>query len=274
MGRNRYSDGMKPWTRITKRIAAPGSQQGFALLTVLVVMTALASIIANQTSAERKSAFAVSALERQVQGWLLAEAGLERALSAYLSNSDELRDDLPSDGTVTQWTFSGKTIYLASHAESGKVDLLAGDIRLVDVILDKLLGPSEYHNEVRQNILDFRSTDDRQKMMDLLDQISLHAASVGTDARRYLTVYSRQKTIAAGSAAEPLTRIVKDEVPDSSSSFGRELAIYTLSAQAQDQVGWMPGLDRVVSIDKNGRVALLAERMRNLPLVPDDLQSY
>ena len=261
---------------IPKDIAKAGrkGQNGFVLLIVIVLFVAISGLIVSLQSTQRGKSLAVHAIERQTDGWLLAEAGLERAISAYLSRTDDLRDALKPDGRIATWDFSGKTINLAVTSESGKVDLLAGDTELVEALLTELLGRTAVRDDVRDRLATARATGNVSAVGAVVETVALHAAAAGIDAGRYLTIYSAQRTVDQETAPASLTKLIKSIRTDESGIFGRQLAVYTFSAQAFDHRGSMTGLDRIIQFDQNGGFRVLVDRIRNLPLraeTPDPL---
>lgn len=253
---------------IPKHIANSGrkGQSGFTLLIVIVLFVAISGIVVSLQSTQRSKSLAVHAIERQTDGWLLAEAGLERAISAYLSSSDDLRDALKPDGRIATWDFSGKTVNLAVTSESGKIDVLTGDAEIVEALLTELLGQSAIRDEVRDRLATARATGLVSAVGAVLETVALHAAAAGIDASRYLTVHSAQRTVDQETAPTSLLRLIKTIRTEDGGIFGRQLAVYTFSAQAFDHRGSMTGLDRVIQFDQNGGFRVLADRIRNLPL--------
>jgi hypothetical protein len=86
----------------------------------------------------RSVAVANSTYVADVEASAWNDSGLMRALSAYSYPADPMRRLLTADGRQVPWSLHGRTLLLSMQAESGKLDLNAGDIEHISKLLSQM----------------------------------------------------------------------------------------------------------------------------------------
>jgi hypothetical protein len=116
------------------------NERGVVIVAVLMVL-AVASALAVSLIARGRSTLFESRLESEtIEARLILDSALSRALLAVEDVNDPM---LPNLRTLQPfvWRWSGKSITLDLDAESGKVDLNAGEPLLLRAVLRHALGP-------------------------------------------------------------------------------------------------------------------------------------
>lgn len=103
------------------------SDQGFAILSVLIVTALIATFAIGLLAWLRTITNEEAKINADAPMRAVLEAALNRMIVAYGSRNDPLRTLLVPDGRAVRWVFDGRAIILRTEAESGKIDLNAGD---------------------------------------------------------------------------------------------------------------------------------------------------
>lgn len=241
------------------------NRNGFVFLSVVILLLSISLAVVHLNTSRKVEASSVVALERNVHGWLLAQAGLERAIQAYLSPSDELRQYLEPSGGYAVWEFDGVDIRLSVAAESGKLDLIEGNDQLIQVVMARLIGTGVGQENLLSEISTISETGISEDLQSYLETIVPLLSASGIDFWQFFTMYSGQRTVDPNTAHETVLNAI-DSLSDTDGIWGRQLPVYTFSAQAVDARGTMTGVDKVVRFDPNGGFDVLSMRLRNLPL--------
>jgi hypothetical protein len=123
---------------------AASDERGFALVSVVVVAALIAIIATGLATMVRRLASESAVVTLDAETKAGTEAGLNRIILAYLRAGDPLRTALVPDGRPVAWSFAGKTLTLRAQAESGKLDLNAGDREHIAALLVRLIAqPAE-----------------------------------------------------------------------------------------------------------------------------------
>ena len=117
--------------------------RGFALVAVLYVATIVAGIAVGLLALAQQAAQEGEAVTTQVENRAAAEAGLNRIILAYARPGNSLREQLVGDGRPVAWDFAGKRVLLRVQAESGKLDLNAGNRDHIGALVQRLMPQPE-----------------------------------------------------------------------------------------------------------------------------------
>lgn len=185
----------------------------------------------------------------------LAEAGLYRIIAAYSRTADTLRSSLVADGRRVQWQFNGRAVELSAQAESGKLDLNAGDPLHIQELARRLISSEAVRDRF---LLEFTAARrDRNHILSIASLIPPFARMTETRdiLESHFTVYTGQRGFDPLTAPrsvvisipeishaeieriigarEALSTIPADSLPRSiTQRFATERAIYTFRASA------------------------------------------
>lgn len=136
--------------------AARASEQGFVLVSALLVLGVIASLLVMLQSTTRSMASGIDAEIRMREARHLADAGLARITAAL----DDLDDDMLAElreAREVRWKYGETEIELSLILESGKIDLNAGDPALIGSALQQITGNNTRAPEIYREILDRRA---------------------------------------------------------------------------------------------------------------------
>jgi hypothetical protein len=114
-------------------------ESGSALVAVLFISTLVAGITVALLVLARQAAQVGDDISADVQNRVACEAGINRIVLAYSRRGDSLREKLVGDARSVAWDFLGKTLILRVQAESGKLDLNAGDRNHIAALARRLI---------------------------------------------------------------------------------------------------------------------------------------
>ena len=124
--------------RLGHTVGEDTGPRGFVLVVVLWGVLALALIAMAIGQMARGQSDTVRTALSQLEDTALAEAGLNRALFALITEDGTLSRKLVADGRAFTWGFAGRTLSLRLESEGGKIDLNAGDPTLLKRLLEQL----------------------------------------------------------------------------------------------------------------------------------------
>lgn len=119
-----------------------GAKRGFALPAVLITLVVVSAMVAEVIILETRTYNTTTAADTRLRERWLLNAALVRGVTALLSSDDPMMP-LLRNGQPVSWEFGGEMIAIEMAAESGKVDLNAGDLDLLRPAIEHLLGPSD-----------------------------------------------------------------------------------------------------------------------------------
>ncbi|MDC0358589.1 hypothetical protein OAO01_07215 [Oligoflexia bacterium] len=173
-----------------RRLAA--DECGFAIPAVIFASAMIAILALSLNAFSRSIATANSTFVADAEASAWNDSGLTRALSAYARPEDPMRQLLSADGRRVPWRFHGRTLLLSMQAESGKLDLNAGDIGHIS----KLLSETNLSSSLKKTLVD-RIAVSRQNGV-FIDRVAniLPAFERMSEQRdeveRYFTTFTRQ----------------------------------------------------------------------------------
>jgi general secretion pathway protein K len=132
------------------------SEQGFALVSVLLVLGVIASVLVMLQSTTRSMASGIEAEIRIRQARHMADAGLARIMSAFDDPDDDMIAQL-REAHELRWRYDETEIDLSLISESGKIDLNAGDPELIRSAVQQVTSDSTRALEIYKGILDRRA---------------------------------------------------------------------------------------------------------------------
>lgn len=143
---------------MSDRSASGGNaERGFVLVSVLLVLGAIASLLVMLQSTSRSIAVGIEAEIRMRQGQHLADAGLVRIMAALENPSEGMFTRLREGRESVLWEFDGTDIALSLASESGKIDLNAGDPDLIGKAAGQVTDDRARAQEIYQYVLDRRA---------------------------------------------------------------------------------------------------------------------
>lgn len=163
------------------------------LVVVLWGVLALALIAMAIGQMARGQSDTVATALSQLEDTALAEAGLNRALFAMITEDRTLSKKLVADGRVFTWAFAGRMLSLRLESEGGKIDLNAGDATLVRRMLEQL-GETVDAAALIRRIEARRARGQRFHSLNVLVSVTESARS-DPDLRSLFTVHAERPTI-------------------------------------------------------------------------------
>lgn len=262
---------MPPWWRSRR-----SAEDGFALVSVVMLAALIAALVIGILGSTRRIAYETDRAAAVVETHALGEAGLNRIIAAYLNRGDPMRGPLRPDGRPVSWEFAGHELILSVQAESGKIDVNAGDRTHIEAVLSGLLAaPSAAGflrrlDEARANHARVHSVASLlspfERMMSTRDDLERHftvmteqrgidpatAPILTLQALPHLSVEQRARLVAAREQADA---DAFELPPAARQMFSTERPIYTLRAEARSlkRAGAMRA---VVGFDEKGNISV------------------
>jgi hypothetical protein len=174
--------------------------RGFALIAVIIGSAIVATLALTLLTYSRtlSSASALYAADIETRSW--AESGLNRILLAYSRPDDPLRQRLNPDGRPVAWDYHGRTVTLSVRAESGKIDVNAGDRNHIARLLSLLIDSSQLRSIILDRIDAARSGGENiRSVAEILPPFE-RMTSVRDRLDSYFTVYTNQTGIDVATA--------------------------------------------------------------------------
>ncbi|WP_144445745.1 hypothetical protein [Inquilinus limosus] len=113
-------------------------QRGFVLILVLVIVGVIAAAALMLLERSRGGVGATADLVEVTKARGLADAGIARLVQALRVEDDPLLKAVTASPLPVPWRFAGAEIRLSFLRESGKADLNAGSLELIQTLLDSL----------------------------------------------------------------------------------------------------------------------------------------
>jgi type II secretory pathway component PulK len=132
-------------------------QDGFVLLSVLIVTTVLSAIALGAALSVRAASRSTDAELQLIEARSLADAALTRALAALEDPDDPLSDVLRSAAGPVRWTYAGTEIALSLQREAGKVDLNAGHPEMIRRLIAGLASDASLADRMLKRLQERRS---------------------------------------------------------------------------------------------------------------------
>lgn len=111
-------------------------QRGFVLILVLVIVGVVATAALVLLERSRSAVGTTSAAVDVARARALADAGIARLVQALRAEDDPLLQRLLDSPAPVPWRFADAEIRLSFLRESGKADLNAGSLELIQALLD------------------------------------------------------------------------------------------------------------------------------------------
>ncbi|MGK9230390.1 hypothetical protein KXS07_01750 [Inquilinus limosus] len=113
-------------------------QRGFVLILVLVIVGAVATAALVLLERSRTGVGTAAAAVEVARARALADAGIARLVQALRTEDDPLLKRMLAAAEPVPWRFAGTEIRLSFLRESGRADLNAGSMELIQTLLDGL----------------------------------------------------------------------------------------------------------------------------------------
>ncbi|WP_026873685.1 hypothetical protein [Inquilinus limosus] len=113
-------------------------QRGFVLILVLVIVGAVATAALVLLERSRTGVGTAAAAGEVARARALADAGIARLVQALRTEDDPLLKRMLASPAPVPWRFAGTEIRLSFLRESGRADLNAGSMELIQTLLDGL----------------------------------------------------------------------------------------------------------------------------------------
>jgi hypothetical protein len=130
--------------------------RGFALASVLVLAILISLLALTLMTLSRLLAIEGSAIATEARARGSAEAGLNRAILAFARQGDALRETLIPDGRAVEWEFHEATLILRAQAESGKLDVNAGDRAHIAALMERVVEGQDRRFQILARLDDAR----------------------------------------------------------------------------------------------------------------------
>ena len=182
-----------------------GNEEGFILIVALLAVAGL-SLIAVDLST-RSSGFAqIASIESGlIEAGFASDAGLAKALAALSDDTDPYWAQSMASEAGMAWQFDRATVRLRIQAESGKVDLMVGEIELIDGVVKALVADATVRSDIMQRVKQVRNTQTPPRTISAILPPSLRITPLASRFGECLTVFSGQASVDPLSAT-PLVR--------------------------------------------------------------------
>jgi hypothetical protein len=237
-----------------RRRLSPHKDGGFVLVLALLAVVALSLIavdLAGRSSRLSQGAVVESGL---IEAGLAADVGLVRILAALSATDDPLAHALDAYRGRAGWRFGETDVELRLRAESGKVDLLAGELDLIRGVVEAELPEVDARADVLARMVAVRASGRPPRSIRSVLPPALQIGDLAARLEENLTVYSGQSGVDPLSATPLLRRLIVGPrsdladpmeesvrtgriVPDIAAGLGSRLVhqrpLYTISAEAR-----------------------------------------
>ena len=178
-----------------RRTSMSPDQHGFILFAVLVAVVAISMLAVSLSRRAGADAGSLAVEADMILADTAADAGVVRIIAALGNLEDPLARRLSPYNDAIRWMFGGLSVDLRVRAESGKVDILAGDRQLIERVVGKAITDPELASAVLARIDEIRQ---KRILPDTLAAILPPAARLSAQAYaldQHLTVFSAQSGI-------------------------------------------------------------------------------
>jgi hypothetical protein len=178
---------------------------GFVLVLALIAVLGLSLIAVDLGRRSSEFAEIASVESGLIEAGFAADAGLAVALAALSDETDlHAARSMASDEGL-QWHFDRATIRIRIQSESGKVDLMAGELELIRGVVGALVADETMRGEILRRVEDVRRSQIPPRTIAAILPPSLRVTSLASRLSACLTVFSGQAGIDPISAT-PLVR--------------------------------------------------------------------
>lgn len=193
---------------IPRRDSTSSDQRGFILFAVLVAVVAISMLAVSLSRRAGADAGSLAVEADMILADTAANAGVVRIMAALGDLDDPLARRLSPYNGAIRWIFGGLSVDLRVRAESGKVDIFAGDRQLIERVVGKAITDPELASAVLARIDELRQ---KRILPDTLAAILPPGARLSAEKYaldQHLTVFSAQTGIDPLAASE----IVRDSL--------------------------------------------------------------
>ena len=217
------------------------TQQGFALVIVIWILTLLSLMAGSFAQTMRRDSSVTSALKNNAQAFALAESGFTMAKFMLQQADPELR--WLTDGSVYQiLRADGSEIRIKIVSEAGKIDINAADEHLLSAMVKAVSTDLWDQQRLLNSILDWRDEDNEQRPhgaekkqyqeaglsyipsnqpFQSLDELQLVLGitpEIFNRIQPWLTIYSGQSQVNLQEATPEVAQIINNELSDGQNS--------------------------------------------------------
>ena len=222
---------------IPRRASMSSDQRGFILFAVLVAVVAISMLAVSLSRRAGADAGSLAVEADMILADTAADAGVVRIMAALGDLDDPLARRLSPYNGAIRWIFGGLSVDLRVRAESGKVDVFAGDRQLIERVVGKAITDPELASAVLARIDELRQ---KRILPDTLAAILPPAARLSAEKYaldQHLTVFSAQTGIDPLAASE----IVRDSLielrPQLKSAMAESLQLGYLTTALTEGLG-------------------------------------
>lgn len=222
---------------IPRRASMSSDQRGFILFAVLVAVVAISMLAVSLSRRAGADAGSLAVEADMILADTAADAGVVRIMAALGDLDDPLARRLSPYNGAIRWIFGGLSVDLRVRAESGKVDVFAGDRQLIERVVGKAIADPELASAVLARIDELRQ---KRILPDTLAAILPPAARLSAEKYaldQHLTVFSAQTGIDPLAASE----IVRDSLielrPQLKSAMAESLQLGYLTTALTEGLG-------------------------------------
>lgn len=171
---------------------SPRDESGYALIAAIGLCLTISLLAVVLMGYARTTSSTASIYADGIDSRLAAEAGLTRIVAAYASRGDELRQALSPDGAAVIWKYHDRTLNLSVEAESGKLDVNAGNLQHIENLVSRVITDSQVRHRVVSAIAAARSQ--KREILSVSELLSpfQRLTAMRDLLEAYLTVYTRQ----------------------------------------------------------------------------------
>lgn len=199
-------------------------ERGFALIAVIIGAAFIAILALTLMNYARSVAVTGALFVSDVETKSWTEAGLNRILIAYVRPGDPLRQQLQPDGRKVSWEFHGRMLALQAQAESGKIDVNAGDRTHISNVLDRAIENDQLRLTILNRLDEARSSGRKiQSIGEILPPFE--RMTLLRDAlEAYFTVYTNQTGIDFSTAPQLVIETIPGLAPQLAAELVRRRA--------------------------------------------------
>lgn len=206
------------------------SQQGFALVVVLWILSLLIIMAGSFAQTVRRETAIVSAIKQHAQAQAQAEAGIY--LAQFMLQAPDPKKRWQGDGRIYQTRFNDADLRIQIIAETGKVDLNTADAQHLGAVLAYVLPNQKQQQTLLNAILDWRDEDEEPRKagaeapayrqaglaytprngafqsLDEVQQVLGMEAPLFESLKPFLTVYSGQADVDLSAASPEMLQLL------------------------------------------------------------------
>jgi hypothetical protein len=201
--RENYLELRTDWNGSTA--ASRDGDTGFVLIVALMAVLGLSLVAVDLGRRSSASAEAAAVESGLIEAGLASDAGLARALAALSDDTDPYlaRSLVTADGLA--WSFGRAAVRLRIRPESGKIDLMAGEIELIRGVVEALVPDEASRADILRRVHAMRNVNMPPHAVSAILPPSLRVTALASRLADSLTVFSGQSGVDPLSAS-PLVR--------------------------------------------------------------------